>query len=257
MLQFHSFRSDTCKWVTQLNPVFLTSEQVLEKIFKRVMLVLITTGFHKPFSAGRQLTAQEQRAAKWFPAPLRQNWTLEQSQQLDRLVQHGTNTGRLLSSGNPGRVGEVEIGTLGGAGTCSRKAQNGAAKIEGWGGKTRRTHRAGGGEEERGQQEPCPCELSLRTPGQRWWQRSNEYHNIWSETCKYTIKREGDQSYTQIHKREIKSRATPLAAGAALVSMERNACSQRSCAVPIGTTSARNRASFKANTEKSLTHNFI
>lgn len=42
--------------------------------------------------------------------------------------------GRLWSSGNPAKVGEVEIGTIGGAGTCSWKAQNGASEIEGWGG---------------------------------------------------------------------------------------------------------------------------
>lgn len=58
---------------------------------------------------------------------------LEKSQQLDRRVRHGANTGRLLSCENPGKAGEVEMGTIGEAGTCCRKAQNGAAKIEGWG----------------------------------------------------------------------------------------------------------------------------
>ena len=114
--------------------MFLTSKQVLKETFKKVILAPIATGFHKSFSAGRPLMAQEQRAAKWFPAPLLQNWMLEKSQQSDRLVRHRANTGRLLSSRNPGKVGEVEIGTIGGAGTCSRMAQNGAAKIEGWGG---------------------------------------------------------------------------------------------------------------------------
>ena len=115
--------------------MFLISEQVLKKIFKKVVILApTTTGFHKSFSAGTQLTAEEQRAAKWLPALLRQNWMLEKSQQLDRLVQHGANTGRFLSSGNPGKVGEVEIGTIGGTGTRCRKAQNGAAKTEGWGG---------------------------------------------------------------------------------------------------------------------------
>lgn len=44
----------------------------------------------------------------------------------------GSKQERLLSSGNPAKVGEVEMGTIGGAGTCSRKAQHGAAKLEGW-----------------------------------------------------------------------------------------------------------------------------
>lgn len=82
---------------------------------------------------------------------------LEKSQQLDGLVQHGANAGRLLSCGNPGKAGEVEMGTIGGAGTCCRKAQDGAAKIEGWGG----AHRAGGKEQEKGQQKPLPCKADF------------------------------------------------------------------------------------------------
>lgn len=44
----------------------------------------------------------------------------------------GSKQERLLSSGSPAKVGEVEIRTIGGAETCSRKAQHGAAKSEQW-----------------------------------------------------------------------------------------------------------------------------
>lgn len=52
---------------------------------------------------------------------------LEKTQQLDRLVWHSANTGKLLSSGSPGKVGEVKVGT------CSSKTQNGTAKLGGGG----------------------------------------------------------------------------------------------------------------------------
>lgn len=150
------------KWL-KLNwhlPVFLMPEQVLEKIFKKVVWTPIATGFHKSFSAGRQLTVQEQRAAKWFPAPLLLNWMLEKSQQLDGLVQHGANTGRLLSSGNPGKVGEVEIQTIGEAGTCSRKAQNGAAKTERWDWIQAHTEQEAE-KKRRDSRSPCPARFHL------------------------------------------------------------------------------------------------
>lgn len=124
------------KWL-KLNwhlPAFLMPKQVLEKIFKKSCCIN-TNRYRFPqvfFSWETVNSSRTESSQKWFPAPLLLNWMLEKSQQLDGLVRHGASTGRLLSSGNPGKVGEVEIQTIGEAGTCSRKAQNGAAKTEGW-----------------------------------------------------------------------------------------------------------------------------
>lgn len=213
------------------------------------------TGFHKSFSAGRQLTAREQRAAKWFPAPLPQNWMLEKSQQLDGLVRHGANMGRLRSSGNPEKVGEVEIGTIGGAGTCSRKAQNGPAKIERWGGNTRAQQET---EEGKGEQKTLPYKAWFDASCQCWWQRSNEYHNVCSETCKYTTEK---KTGTNLTLRYTSMKLNPEQLLWLLVQCwclwSVTPAVGRVVLVPITTTSAGNRGSFKANMEKSLTHNFI
>lgn len=83
---------------------------------------------------------------------------LEKSQQLDRRVRHGANTGRLLSCENPGKAGEVEMGTIGGAGTCCRKAENGAAKIEGWGETQAHTEQEAKSTR-RDSRSPCPARL--------------------------------------------------------------------------------------------------
>lgn len=102
--------------------------------------------------------------------------------------------GRLWSSGNPAKVGEVEIGTIGGAGTCSWKAQNGASEIEGWGGVEIHTQQET--EEEKGEQETLPCKVWFDTTCQCCWRRSGACHNVWSETCKYTVKKKKGTNLT-------------------------------------------------------------
>lgn len=70
-------------------------------------------------------------------------------------------------------------------------------------------------------------------------------------------KKKVDRSEAQIHKCEIKSQASPLAAGAALVPMACDTCRWWGCAGAIAVTSAGNRGSFTASMEKSLAHSFI